>query len=387
MKSIVILGITGSIGLSAVDVVRNHKDEFKIEIASAHRNFSKLFDLAKEFGIKNLVLTDEICKSNIKDIPDGVNLYFGYEDLLKLLNDSDYDIVLNSIAGSAGLRASIKTIDRGKDLALANKESLVMAGHIVNKKLETSSSRLLPVDSEHSALFQMIHDKPFESIRKLYLTASGGPFRSLDLNEFQNITIKDTLKHPTWSMGSKITVDSATMMNKGLEVIEAHWLYHQPYNKIDAVIHPQSIIHSMVEFVDGSILSQMSNPSMKLPILYAFTHPERLESDVVETDIFKLQDLTFQEITKDRYPLFYLAMDAGEASGIFPTLMNASNEAAVQLFLEEKIHFTEIYKLVDSFMQKQNNIVNPDLETIIRLNEETYDIVYRGFKDFLQLKG
>jgi 1-deoxy-D-xylulose-5-phosphate reductoisomerase len=380
MKKIFILGITGSIGQSTVEVVRAHPDKFKIVGASAHRNVRKLEQLAKEFHIKNLVLTSELTKN---ELPSDVKIHTGEDALLDLVRNSDYDILLNAIAGSAGLKSSIETLKRGKNLALANKESLVMAGHLVRKIQSETGAKLLPVDSEHSAIFQILHNKKNKEVNNLILTASGGPFRNLDKKEFYKITLADTLKHPTWEMGSKITIDSSTLMNKGLEVIEAHWLYDIDYDHIQAVIHPQSIIHSMVEFIDGSIFAQMSEPTMRLPILYALTYPNRIKSNIVSTNMFKMRDLTFMEISTDKYPLFKLANEVGKAGGILPTIMNAVNEIAVQLFIEGKITYLDIPKMVINYVEQSDNIANPDLNSILELNSLTHNDAYLKFRSYL----
>ncbi len=370
MKKVVILGITGSIGDSAVQIIRAHRNDFQIVLASAHSQSHKLASLANEFQIPYVVLTNE--QTQPIEFPDTTIVYHGEVELLRLLEDLDYDIVLNAICGSAGLQTTISTLIKGADLALANKESMVMSGHLVQDILKVSNSRIIPVDSEHSAVFQCIGSYPSSEIRAIHLTASGGPFRSLPLDEFDKITLQDALQHPTWNMGSKVTIDSATMMNKGLEVIEAYWLFHANYDQIDAIIHPQSIIHSMVEFCDGSILAQMSVPSMQLPILYALSYPNRIESGNVQTNLLELPHLTFEPIPKERYPLFYLACEVGRKGGLLPTIMNAANEAAGKLFLMEMIPYTRIYSIVDEAVNSADNICHPDLETILNTNQEIY---------------
>ena len=371
MKKIAILGITGSIGLSTVEVVRNHRDKFEIVFASSNNNFQSLFTLAQEFKIPQLVITNSEVKPDI-DIPENTKVSFGAESLQEALETIDCDIILNAISGSAGLRSSITAITRGIDLALANKESLVMAGHIIMPLLKTSKSNLIPVDSEHSAIFQAINTSPHSQVKSLIITASGGPFRTLPLGEFKNITLEQTLKHPTWDMGARITIDSATMMNKGLEVIEAHWLFEKDYSKIKAIIHPQSIIHSFVEFIDGSILAQMTFPTMRIPILYALSYPERTNSNMDKTNVFDLPELNFSDVCKARYPLFFLALEAGRSGGILPTVMNAVNEAAINLFMERKINYLQINSIIQNVLQNLQNIEQPDLETIISINKEIF---------------
>lgn len=382
MKRIVILGITGSIGTSALNIVRNHQREFKIVFASAHSNLEKLIKIAKEFKLSHIHLTNDKVKYSPK-IKQDFDISFGENELQNVLKKLDFDIMLNAISGSAGLRSSITCIELGNDLALANKESLVMAGHIIMPMLKKSKARLLPVDSEHSAILQAIGDREGSEIKKIHITASGGPFRTLPLNKFSDISFEDSLNHPTWSMGTKITIDSATMMNKGLEVIEAHHLFEIPYSQIQAIIHPQSIIHSMVEFIDGSIIAQMSEPTMELPILYAFSYPEHISSNNVQTDLFALSDLSFEKVDYNRYPLFQLALRVGEAGGILPTIMNAANEATISLFESKRIRFVDIYKIVEKVIKLSKNIANPDLDTIIQKNKSTYKNVIDNYKELL----
>ena len=383
MKKIAVLGITGSIGLSTVEVVRKHPNDFQIVLASANSNYSKLFDFAAEFNITELVITNSALKQKITDIPKSSNLTFGEDQLQEKILSVDCDIILNAISGSAGLRSSITTITKGTDLALANKESLIMAGHKIMKMLKDSNSKLIPVDSEHSAILQAIGSSTTEEIRSIIITASGGPFRDLPLNEFENITLEDTLKHPTWDMGAKITIDSATMMNKGLEVIEAHWLFNKSFEDIKAVIHPQSIVHSFVEFIDGSILAQLSFPTMQIPILYALTHPNRIKSTIPKTSILELPNLNFKELTSDRYPLYGVAINAGVEGGILPTVLNASNEAAIDLFLDKKICFNYISRIVEKQIDKFHNFTDPSIEEIIKVNREVYLQTLQNYKNLI----
>lgn len=383
MKNIAILGITGSIGLSAVNVIKNHSDKFRIVLASAHSNYQKLFSLAAEFSIPKIVITDKNLQQKITESLPHTQIFWGEDNLTELLSDSECDLVLNAISGSAGLQFSMQTVSAGIDLALANKESLVMAGHLISQELQRSKSLLLPVDSEHSAIFQAIGSTPLSEIKSLIITASGGPFRKIPLSEFENISVENALAHPNWKMGKKVTIDSATMMNKGLEVIEAHWLFQKDFSHIKAVIHPQSIIHSLVEFADGSLLAQLSFPSMQLPILFAFSYPHHIDSELVKTDIFKLPELSFHKIEKSRYPLFFLACEVGKSGGLLPTIMNAANEAAVELFLNKKINFTEINTLVQNVVERENNLSSPDLETIIRTNKEIWEKVLSSYRELI----
>ena len=374
-KKIALLGATGSIGSSTIDVVREQSPHYAIELASAHTDFKKLFELALDFKIPYLVLTgieNESLRKRLRDDCPAPHLYFGEDELIRMLSALDYQVALNAITGSAGLRSTLAVLERGIDLALANKESLVMSGHLVQALLVQHGSRILPVDSEHSAIFQAIGNHPSSEIRTIHITASGGPFRNLPIASFGEITKEQALKHPNWDMGTKVTLDSATMFNKALEVMEAHWLFGMPIDQISAVIHPQSVIHSMVEFVDGSILAQMSTPDMKLPILYALSFPHRYPSRAVHTDLLKLSPLTFLPIDPARFPLFYLGIEVGRLGGILPTVMNAANEAALQLFMRDKIRFVDIHRIVSETVEKTANIANPDLETILHVNRSIY---------------
>jgi len=369
-KKIAILGITGSIGTSAVEIVSRHSDLFEVVFASAHSQYDQLLSIAQRLNIQKIALTQSESKTSHTD-PD-IRFYKGQSELLKLITSEGYDILINAVTGSAGLPYTIATLQAGRDLALANKESLVMAGHLIKNILKSTPNppKLLPVDSEHSAIFQVLQGQHTHSVRYLHITASGGPFRTLPLNDFAKIAVENALNHPTWSMGPKVTIDSATMMNKGLEVIEAHWLFSLPYDKLKAIIHPQSIIHSLVEFKDGSILAQMSNPTMQLPILYALTYPERVSSECVHTSLEKLSALTFETIDSVRYPLFYLAINAGLAGGIMPTVLNAANEVAVERFLRGEIGFMDIVGYVERMLGQYENVSEPDLGTILEVNAQ-----------------
>lgn len=361
--------------------MREQSDKYQILLATAHRDFEKLFAIAVEFRIEYLVLTgiEEPSQiSRIKAIAPPAKLYFGEDELIRLLSELDYDLALNAITGSAGVRSTITVLERRKQLALANKESLVMAGHLVKAIQESTANPILPVDSEHSAIFQAIGKHPHNEIRHLHITASGGPFLHLPLEDFVKITREQALRHPNWSMGTKVTLDSATMFNKALEVIEAHWLFDLPFSQIKAVIHPQSVIHSMVEYIDGSFLAQLSVPDMRLPILYALSYPQRYSSHLVQTDPLQLSQLSFHPIEEKRYPLFYLGLEVAKAGGILPTVMNAANEAALTLFLDGKIGFGGIYETVYQSVSHQSNIPHPDLETIISTNRDVYQALLRA---------
>jgi len=375
-KTLALLGATGSIGTSTLEVAA--EQQIRICLATANRDYQKLMELGKRFDIPCLILTgisDPALQNSIKAAHPKHRIYFGETALLSALANEDYDLALNAITGSAGLRSTFAILERGKSLALANKESLVMAGHLI-AEIQLQNP-ILPVDSEHSAIFQAIGKHPANELRKLHITASGGAFRDLPLGDFTNITPKQALMHPNWNMGAKVTLDSATMFNKALEVIEAHWLFGLPYERINAVIHPQSVIHSLVEFIDGSLLAQLSVPDMKLPILYALSYPDRVTSQLVQTDLISLPELTFREIEPERYPLFYLGVEAAHAGGIYPTVMNAAVEAASQLFLQGFVPFTGITEMVKTALDGQSPILHPDLETIIEVNRKVYGEVQR----------
>ncbi|MDY0299368.1 MAG: 1-deoxy-D-xylulose-5-phosphate reductoisomerase [Candidatus Cloacimonadaceae bacterium] len=373
VKKIALLGATGSIGDSFFKVYKEHKASIKISFAAAHSNVAKLCELATTYKIPQISFTgieESSTQRMIRNQYPQIKIYFGKESLLSLLAEEDYDIGLNAIGGSAGIEATFAILNKGVRLALANKESLVMGGHLVQKLRQPG--QIIPIDSEHSAIFQALGKHPRNEVQKLIITASGGAFRTLDLAEFIHITPQMALKHPNWDMGAKVTLDSATMFNKALEVMEAHWLFDLDYDQIEAVIHPQSIIHSMVQYIDGSILAQMSSPDMSLPILYALSYPERWQSSLVQTDLIAKPDLSFDHICPERFPLFYLGLEAARQGGIFPTAINAAVEAAMKLFLEAQISFPQIYTLVEKTLGSTTQIAEPDLDTIIRANKEYY---------------
>lgn len=366
-KRIVLLGATGSIGKSTIEVVKKHSDKFQIVLASAHNNYKNLLKLADELKISKLAITN---KKLAQKISSDRKIFYGEKNLLKALKNLDYDILLNAVSGSAGLKYTVAGLQSKHDIALANKESLVMAGKIIMKLASKNSCKLIPVDSEHSAIMQCLIGNSISSqVRKIVLTASGGPFQNWDLANFDKITLADTLKHPTWKMGSKITIDSATMANKGLEVIEAHHLFDLKFEQIEVVIHQQSIIHSMVEFIDGSILSQMSYPDMKIPIQFALSYPDRIATTGKFTDISKLPNLTFRKVNYKKFPLLKLAYQVGKTGGIMPTIFNSANEAAVSLFMKKRIKFTDIGKIVERSLAREN-VTNPDLETIFAVDQK-----------------
>ena len=378
MVKLALLGATGSIGTSTLAVLREQSAHLTLSLVSAHTDWQSLLRIAEEFKVKTLVLTGITYPRQQEELRRQLprhRILYGGDGLLEALREGDYDVALNAVSGSAGLQASFAIAQRGKRLALANKESLVMAGHLLIPLIKETGAKLIPVDSEHSALFQCIGDRPESEIRKVHITASGGAFRDLPLDRFADITPQQALKHPNWNMGAKVTLDSATMFNKALEVMEAHWLFGLPYAKIGALLHPQSVVHSLVEFVDGSFLAQLSAPDMKLPILCALAHPRRLPSQLVQTDLTRLGDLTFGALDPRRYPLFYLGLEVAREGGLLPTALNAANEAALQLFLSGRIAFTDIHRLCAEALEDFANIPSPSLEEIISANRAVFEAV------------
>lgn len=375
-----LLGATGSIGSSTLEVIREHQDKLSLKLICAGTKYEKLLNIAEEFDVPLLFLNSihqPALQSKIRSMAAPRKVYFGEDELLQALGDVDYDLCLNAIGASSGLLSSHAVIQRKKSLALANKESLVMAGHILRPMWLKNKVDVLPVDSEHSAIFQAIGSHPISEIRKLHITASGGAFRTLPIKDFASITPAQALVHPNWQMGAKVTLDSATMVNKALEIMEAHWLFGIEYEDIQAIIHPPSIIHSLVEFTDGNILAQLSVPDMKLPILYALSHPQRWRSHLVQTDLLKLPHLEFFPIEKHRYPLFFLGLDAAHEGGLMPTVFNAANEAALQLFLEQKISFNMIYDRVKKALDELKNVKEPSLEEVIEANDAVKRMMMR----------
>jgi 1-deoxy-D-xylulose-5-phosphate reductoisomerase len=350
MRNVVILGVTGSIGQSALKVARDIPDRMRVVGMSAHSNAVGLAAAAREFPE---------AKTALSIGPDGI------DRLVELATLPEADLVLVSIVGTAGLRPALAAIEAGKDIAVASKEILVMAGEIVMDAARRKGVRVLPVDSEHSAIFQCLEGRDAKSVRRLILTCSGGPFRKMSAAELPKVTPEMALRHPTWNMGRKITLDSATLFNKALEMIEARWLFDIGMDRVEVVIHPQSIVHSMVEFVDCSILAQLSHSDMCLPIQYALLYPERLRSDRVQTSFAKIGQLTFEEPDTDRFPALGLARCAGEIGGTLPAVLNAANEVAVERFCARQLGFTGIAQLVTRVMEAHRVIEQPTLEQIL----------------------
>jgi 1-deoxy-D-xylulose-5-phosphate reductoisomerase len=376
MKNILILGSSGSIGVNALNVIRNFSDKFKVTGLTVNSRTDVLVQQIKEFHPQFVVVTDETKAKELKSkIGSLCEVLSGYDELLNVASQRDYDILLGSMVGFAGLAPTLEAIKRGKRIALANKETLVVAGELVTKLVLENSAEILPVDSEHSAIYQCLVGENLNEVEKLILTASGGPFLNKDKSFFENATVDEALNHPNWEMGSKITIDSATMMNKGLEVIEAHWLFGLPVNKINVVVHPQSIIHSMVQFVDGSIKAQLGLPDMKLPIQYALAFPERLENDFTRIDLPLINSLTFFEPDFNKFKCLKLAYDVIDTGGTAPCILNAANEIAVNKFINKKIKFSQISQLINKALDKIENHSDPDIETIFECDKKTRELV------------
>jgi len=368
-KKIAILGSTGSIGQSALQVVQKQKTAFQVVGLTAYRNVKELARQIKIYKPKLAAISDVKCYEDLKTLTKGnrTRILAGEEGLVAVAAESGADLVLSAIVGAAGLKPTLEAIHKGKDIALANKETMVMAGEVVTKAARQSGSRILPVDSEHCAVFQCLQGCPNpQEVHKVILTASGGPFRQLDQNQFHKITLRQALKHPTWRMGPKITIDSATLMNKGLEVIEAHYLFNMPYEKIDIVVHPESIIHSMVEYIDGSVLAQLGTTDMQIPIQYALTYPKRAFSPVDRLDLTAIQRLRFERPNHHKFPCLDLAYEAGKKGGGFPAVLNAANEVAVARFLREDISFVDIPKIIEKTLKKFRPLTNSTLDAILK---------------------
>ena len=369
MKNVVVLGSTGSIGTSTIKVAEDLPDRIRLLALAAGNNSELLVEQARKHQPAAICINDPAKARELRDtFGTACEVYAGNEGLVKLAKLPAADIVLIAIVGTAGLQPALAAIRAGKDIAVASKEILVMAGEIVMREARQHDVRVLAVDSEHSAIFQCLDGKPSASVRKLWLTASGGPFRDAALwpkEKFPEITVENALKHPSWVMGRKITIDSATLFNKGLEMIEARWLFDIEMARVGVVVHPQSIVHSMVEFVDGSLIAQMSTPDMCLPIQYALTYPDRATSDRVQTDFPKLGSLTFESPDLDRFPALELARRAGEVGGTLPAVLNAANEVAVEAFVNRRIKFSQITETVRRTMDAHTVVAHPTLEQIL----------------------
>lgn len=381
MKTITLLGSTGSIGTQTLDIVAQYPDQFRIVGLAAGRNVELLAQQIRQFKPAIVAICDESKLTELAEAIDDVSpqpiLLAGEAGVIEVARYGEAQTVVTGIVGCAGLLPTIAAIEAGKDIALANKETLIAGGPVVNPLIEKHGVKLLPADSEHSAIFQCLQGVPTGGLRRIILTASGGAFRDWPVEKLSQVKVADALKHPNWSMGRKITVDSATLMNKGLEVIEAHFLFGLDYDDIDIVIHPQSIIHSLIELQDTSVLAQLGWPDMRLPILYAMSWPERIYTDWERLDLVKAGNLTFKEPDHQKYPCMQLAYDAGRAGGSMPAVLNAANEQAVALFLEEKVEFLDIPRLIEYACEKHkaDNTQTPSLEDICAADQWARQIV------------
>lgn len=366
MKNLVVLGSTGSIGTQTLDVVRANPDRFHISVLVANRSDELLEKQIKEFQPELAVLSDEAAAKRLKERFAGkTRIEGGRQAVIDAAVYPEADIIVTSLMGFAGLEPTMAALEAGKDIALANKETLVVAGELVMAKAKEKGCAILPVDSEHCALFQCLQGQDRAALEKLIITASGGPFRGKKADQLQNVTIKDVLAHPTWNMGQKITVDSASLINKGLEVIEARWLYDVDFDRIQVVVHPQSIIHSMVQYQDGTVMAQLGCTDMRLPIQYALTYPERVVSSFPRVDFYELAKLTFEKPDMDTFRGLKLAFEAGRTGGTMPCIMNAANEVAVEAFLRGESGFLRIYELIEAAMNAGEVVYRPSLEQLL----------------------
>lgn len=365
MRKIAILGSTGSIGTQALDVIRQHPEQFSVVALAAGKNIDLLTEQAHEFQPQLVsVATKELAEKIQHQLPLNTKAVWGEEGALAAATHPDADFVISAIVGSAGLLPTLAAIEAGKAIGLANKETLVTAGHIVMRKAKEHDVSVIPIDSEHSAIFQCLQGEDKSAIRRLIITASGGSFRDLTREQLADVTVKEALAHPNWSMGAKVTIDSATMMNKGLEVIEAHWLFDLPYNKIDTILHKESIIHSMVEFTDRAVMAQLGTPDMRTPIQYAMAYPKRIPLETEPLDLMKVSQLHFTALDFKRYPCLAFAYEAGQKGGTLPTVLNSANEVAVARFLRGDIPFLAIEDTIAHAMAKHKVVENPGLEDI-----------------------
>lgn len=368
MKYLSIIGSTGSIGRQALDVARNNPEHIKVVALAAGRNIELLAEQIIEFkplvvSVSDLRHAEKL--SGMLGGPKKPEILFGEEGLIAVAGCEKATVLLTAVTGTVGLMPTVKAIEAGKDIALANKETLVAAGEIVMEKVKQHGVNLYPVDSEHSAIWQCLNGENRADLKRIILTASGGPFRGLTTAEMKNITPEQALKHPNWNMGSKITIDSATLMNKGLEVIEAHWLFNLDFEHIDVLVHPQSIIHSMVEYADGTVIAQLGIPDMRIPIQYALSYPQRWPNELPRLDLLSIGQLTFEAPDMDNFPCLRLAYHAGKLGGTMPAVMNAANEVAVWRFLKGEIGFLAIPRTVQAVMEKHQNIARPKLDDIL----------------------
>ena len=387
MKNLSILGSTGSIGTKTLEIIKNNPNEFKVVGLTANKNIELLKKQINEFKPEAVAVMDDekadLFKKNV-----NINVYSGIDGIIKIATLNNADTVVNSLVGSVGVKPTVEAIKNKKNIALANKETLVTAGSIVMEEVRKNNVDLMPIDSEHSAIFQCLNNnfakiinnnQIANEVNRIIITCSGGAFKNLTKGQLENVTAKDALKHPTWNMGNKITIDSATLMNKGFEVIEAHWLYNMPYEKIEVLMHPQSIIHSLVEFKDNSVLAQLGNPDMKIPIQYALSYPKRFDAISKKLNLLEVKNLSFSKPNLGLFRCLKYAYDAGIKGGTLPAVLNAANEIAVYAFLGNNIKFLDIPKLINKMVQEHKIIKNPSLNEILdvdkKVKEETKRII------------
>ncbi|MEO3945067.1 1-deoxy-D-xylulose-5-phosphate reductoisomerase [Gorillibacterium sp. CAU 1737] len=371
MKKLAILGSTGSIGTQALDVVAHDPERYQVEALAAGNNVERLEEQIRRFRPKLVSVHSKEAADKLRlRVDSSVKVLYGAEGLMETAASTDADLVITSVVGSMGLEPTLAAIRAGKDIGLANKETLVSAGHLVTEAARKQGIQLMPIDSEHSAIFQCLNGEPRQAVRKLIITASGGSFRDRTREQLRGVTVEEALKHPNWSMGAKITIDSATMVNKGLEVIEAHWLFDMEYDQIEVLLHPESIIHSMVEFQDNSVIAQLGNPDMRVPIQYALTYPERFPTPTTPLNLAQIGKLHFREMDEERYPCLRFAYECGRAGGSLSTAFNAANEVAVARFLRGEISFLGIEDVIASTLEKHKRVANPSLEEILAVDAE-----------------
>ena len=378
MKTITILGSTGSIGSQALKIIKDNHDQFSIDCLYANSNYKILYQQIKDFSPNYVCINNKKSYKKLIEILNNdikTKIIFGVKESLELISSRKVDLLLNAIVGVDGLKPTIAAIENNIDIALSNKESLVLAGNIIMKKSKENNVNIFPVDSEHSALWQCLRGEDINEVNKMILTASGGPFRSLDYKNFSNITVKDALNHPNWKMGSKITIDSATMMNKGFEVIETYWFFNLDLDKIEIVVHPQSIIHSMIEFKDKSIKAQIGIPDMRIPINYALNYPQHSYLDIPSLDFSSISKLTFEKPDLIKFKCIDLAYQAMKSGGTSTAVLNMANDISVNLFLSNKIKFIDIPMYIEKAIEKHNHISSPSLEDIYYLMDWTNDFI------------
>ncbi|GAA0723013.1 1-deoxy-D-xylulose-5-phosphate reductoisomerase [Clostridium malenominatum] len=384
MKKLTILGATGSIGTQALDVIRKEEENFSLVAVSAHSNWKSIINILEEFNPSYVAMTEINAYNEVvkycRDRNKKTSVIFGMEGLNAISTLHEVDIVLTSIVGMVGLKPTFNAIKAGKDIALANKETLVVGGKIIMDEVNKHKVKLLPVDSEHSAIFQCLSGNSKDEVDKIIITASGGPFRGKKIEELQNILPEEALKHPRWNMGKKISIDSATLMNKGLEVIEAHYLFGLDYDDIQVVVHPQSIVHSMVQYKDGSVIAQMGTTDMRLPIQYALNYPKRKTVIGEKLNFYNMENLTFEKPDLTTFKPLKLAYEAGKAGGFAPTILNGANEASVELFLNKEIKFLQIGNILEEALNKFHSSEDLSIESIIDMDKKVREYVFKHFK-------